>query len=278
MDCAAKYSPLSPLPNNAISINSSPSIFKSPFGPNNCSRRLSDFLQTELNTTSELANELAIELLMKQKELRRGQAKTFKASQTVLADIRVTKDIIYVLGDEIGMGGASRVYKSRAFATNRRNDENFSPGNPRDVAEKSRKQPESGKVYPVIYPYSPAERKVKEVLRKRELEADSPAADLSYATYKETDPISGKVVAAYSVHELCQHDLSHTEFHRMPNPVFSMLKVLYDVVKDLNKIHSKGKIHRDIKGPNILVKLPDADGEIKGKLTDWDTFSESVPR
>lgn len=47
------------------------------------------------------------------------------------------------------------------------------------------------------------------------------------------------------------------------------VKIVTDVASALEALHKKGIIHRDIKGPNILVKV-EKDGEINGYLADFD--------
>lgn len=153
-------------------------------------------------------------------------------------------ELTITLSKIIGQGTYSQVHAACVIPHKRfdANGIHFSPKKPQNLAMKITKKQGS---------FVPCVNNLKDISN---VGIDKPILVFNDKAYK-----------GYALHELYQSDLSHYKFPNVPDSIISMLKIAKDCAVGLKNCHDKNKIHRDIKGPNILVS---SDG--KAVLTDFD--------
>lgn len=176
-----------------------------------------------------------------QAKLPPGQAEVVPADDSVTKQLVVTSNRIHVVMQKIGEGTYSRVFKATAVPTVRHKLINtiVSPSKPFPVALKVGKNKS--------FSFSPEKKQVEAATSGK-----FDGVDISHDTFKDANGF------AYSVNECFDADAFHHPFHLSQQPVQSILEFLIPVTSALANMHSENFIHRDIKGPNLLVKAATA--------------------
>jgi serine/threonine protein kinase len=181
------------------------------------------------------------------------------AENPLKGEMVITSNRIHLLKGQVGKGAYSEVFSTIVIATKRHDlsDKTFSPSKPVEQALKRATRGTS---------FSPVKIKLEQaqVDRKRGI-------DQCLETFKDDKGVG------YSLNELYQGDLTKITFAQMDQPVLAMIQTLISCSLGLESLHSAQRVHRDLKGGNILYHSSSEDAssssierQIEGALTDFD--------
>ena len=244
---ATYYSPASSS-KAPLSAHSSP--FKSPSIPSQADQVFKEIFS---DVPSPTRDRVYRKIRQKQRTMGAFSSEIVPQSQA-FPQVMVTRDEIHRMGAQVGAGAYGEVFASKAMTLVRK--EGFSPSRPKAmVLKRGRNSKHSAEE---------EARKLKKVLTPQS--KSSKYIDRYQGVYRTS------LGMPVSVHERFDRTLDGVKFEHLPMPVSHILPRLRGAMEGLASIHRGGAVHRDIKGPNILVM--DGISMRPGALTDFGLLME----
>lgn len=237
--------PYSPAPSSKAPLSAYSSPFQSPSVPSKADQVFKELFS---DVPSPTRDRVYRKIRQKQRAMGPFSSEIVPQSQA-FPQVMVTRDEIHRMGAQVGAGAYSEVFASKAMTLVRK--EGFSPSRPKPmVLKKGRNSKHSVEL---------EARRLKSALTPQS--KSSKYIDRYQGVYRTS------LGMPVSVHERFDRTLDEMKFDHLPMPVSYVLPRLRGAMEGLASIHRGGSVHRDIKGPNILVM--DGDSKRPGALTDF---------